>query len=187
MIILDTETTGLLAPSVSDPNKQPRIIDFAAVKIDPMTGAETDRYQTLLNPGVPLPEEITKITGYRDEDLKDAPTFEHVLPQLAEFFLGERAMLAHNLPFDHGLMRWELVRSGAEFRFPWPPMQLCSVQLFEAEFGRRMKLVQLYKAKLGRDLDQKHTAMADVEALLEIVRAERLYELELADVAAHAA
>lgn len=178
--MLDSETTGLLLPSVASADEQPRIIDFAAVKLDPCTGEETARIQMLINPLQTLPAEITKITGYTDSDLRDAPPFAAVLGRLIEFFLGERAMLAHNMPFDKGMLYWELVRLGRETAFPWPPQQLCTVAMYADEFGGKgPRLIALYEKKLGRKLDQKHTAMADVEALVEVVRADRLYELEL--------
>jgi DNA polymerase III alpha subunit (gram-positive type) len=177
MIIWDTETTGLLKPEALGAAAQPRIIDFAGIKIDNETGEEIVRLEFLVHPGCPITDEITKITGYKDSDFIGKPSFSAMLPMLAEFFLGERAMLAHNLPFDKGMLHWELVRLDQLTSFPWPVQQLCTVQLFMAEYGRRMKLTELYADKLGRKLDQKHTAMADAEALLEIVRSERLWEI----------
>lgn len=177
MIVFDTETTGLPVPEILGPEKQPRIIDIACVQLDPFTGEEVNRFETLINPGIPIPEEITKITGYTDEHVKDAPTFAEVLPYLVDFFLGERAMLSHNLPFDKSMLYWELMRCGAETAFPWPPVQVCSVETYIEEFGKRPRLIHLYERKTGRKLEQKHTAMADVEALLEIVQIDRLYEL----------
>lgn len=183
MIVLDTETTGLLLPSCASADEQPRIIDFAAVKVDRRTGRETARLSLLIHPSCTLPSEITKITGYTDKDLAQAPRFAACARTITNFFLGERCMLAHNMPFDKGMLYWELVRIGLETSFPWPPQQLCTVQMYAEEFfghagGRGPKLITLYETKLGRKLEQKHTAMADVEALLEIVRQERLYELE---------
>lgn len=177
MIIWDTETTGLLKPEALGAAAQPRIIDFAGIKIDNATGEEIGRLEFLVHPGCPITDEITKITGYKDSDFIGKPSFSSELPRLAEFFLGERAMLAHNLPFDKGMLHWELVRLDQLTSFPWPSQQLCTVQLFMAEYGRRMKLTELYADKLGKKLDQKHTAMADAEALLEVVRAERLWEV----------
>lgn len=177
MIILDTETTGLVLPSVADPHMQPRIIDFAAIQLDPFTGEEVNRVEFLLNPDRALDEDITRITGYKDSDVADAIRFAEALSDLCAFFVGENCMLAHNLAFDKAMLYWELVRLDAVTLFPWPPMQLCTVQLYEQEFGKFPKLTALYEKKLGRKLDQKHTAMADVEALVEIVQRERLYEL----------
>lgn len=175
MIIWDTETTGLLNPS-QDVKSQPRIIDLAAIQLDPFTGEEVNRFETLIFPDCTLPAEITKITGYRDSDVADAPRFAAVLPHWAEFCLGERAWLAHNLEFDSGMLYWELVRLGLERAFPYPPVGVCTAVMFRARLSR-VRLVDVYQAVLGKPLDQKHTAMADVEALVEVVRAERLYEL----------
>lgn len=177
MIVLDTETTGLLLPNVIDADKQPRIIDLAMVQLDPFTGEEVNRMETLINPGIPLPDEITKITGYTDADLADQPTFAEVLPWLVDFVLGETSMVAHNMPFDKGMLHWELVRLDKLTMFPWPPTQLCTAAHSTEKYGKRLRLIQLYERVLGRKLNQKHTAMADVEALVEVVRAERLYEL----------
>lgn len=182
MIIMDTETTGLLKPSCAALEEQPRIIDFAAVKLD-RCGAEIGRIEFLLYPSMSLPSEITKITGYTDADLKEAPLFVEMYSKLCSFFLGETSMLAHNMPFDKGMLLYELMRIGKETAFPWPMHQHCTVSMYADEFsghagGRGPKLVTLYEAKLGRKLEQKHHAMSDVEALVEIVRQERLYELQ---------
>lgn len=188
MIIFDTETTGLPLPSIADLSQQPHIIDFAAIKLAQvertvrrkihLVWEEVDRFQTLINPGVPLEAVITKLTGYTDSDLKDAPSFAQALDGIANFVLGQRSMLAHNLPFDKSMLMFELERLGMVTQFPWPMKQLCAVQLYEPEFGKRPRLIQLYEAKLGKPLEQKHTAMADAEALTEIVMKEELYALE---------
>lgn len=177
MIILDTETTGLVLPSAAALATQPRIIDLAAIKIDARTGEEVARFHTLLDPQTPLDADIQRITGYRDSDLVGAPVFVTVLAKLQRFFLGEWSVLAHNWPFDKAMLQHELERCDSALAFPWPPLQLCTVQLYSAEFVKNPKLTELYAAKCGRKLEQRHTAMADAEALLEIVRAERLHEL----------
>ena len=63
-IVLDTETTGL--GPIDD-----RIIEIAAVKYK--NGEAVDSFVTLVNPGVAIPERITKITGMTDKYLKKAP------------------------------------------------------------------------------------------------------------------
>ena len=179
MIIFDTETTGFVLPSVAPADQQPRIIDLAAVKMDPMSGEVYERIEFLLDPGMTLPSEITKITGLTDADLKGKPSFATVFPEVVDFFLGERCMLAHNLPFDKSMLYWELIRIGAETMFPYPPQQICTVNLFADEFGGKgPKLTALYESVMGIKLEQKHRAMADVEALVDIVRRRRIFELE---------
>lgn len=178
MICLDTETTGLTKPSAGGQEIQPRIIDLAMIKLSPETGAEIGRIEFLIQPEIPLDKDIQRITGYKDEDLLGKPLFSEVLPIVEQFCIGEMCWIAHNLNFDRDMIFWELVRLGRERAFPWPPQQLCTVQLYEPELGRRAKLTELYERKLGRPLAQKHTAMADVEALVEVIRKEELFRLE---------
>jgi DNA polymerase III subunit epsilon len=177
VIILDTETTGLLKPAVLDAHQQPKIIDFAAKKLDDHTGELIDQIEFLCNPGQPLEAIITKITGLTDSDLVGQPPFSYYVSRLGEFFRGERCMVAHNLPFDKGLLFWELQRLDLVTSFPWPTQQLCTVQLHIEEFGHRPKLTELYESRTGRKLAQKHRAMADVDALEEIIRKDQLWSL----------
>lgn len=62
----DTETTGV-HPDVD------RIIQIGVVKVYP-DGKMTE-YEMLVNPGIPIPCEATKIHGITDDDVKDAPRF----------------------------------------------------------------------------------------------------------------
>jgi DNA polymerase-3 subunit epsilon len=172
MIILDTETTELLKPEIADLSAQPHIIEIAMIKVDEEGEyAEQDRYEALLNPGVPLDEETHKrITGLRETDIIQCPTFLELRDELCEFVRGEHRLVAHNLPFDLGVLVCELRRIGMEFAFPYPPVQICTVERTKHLLGRRLKLTELYKMKLGRELEQRHRAMSDAEALVEIVK-----------------
>lgn len=177
MIVFDTETTGLLKHEAAPLHEQPRIIDIACIKISDVDGSELARFETLLNPQRDIELIITKITGYTNEQLRKAPTFADVLPNLAHFFLGQASMLAHNMPFDKGMMFYELLHVDSATKFPWPMQQFCTVQMYMDDFGRRPKMTELYERKTGNILDQRHTAMADAEALLEIVRVDKLWLL----------
>ncbi len=167
-LVFDTETTGLLKPSGSPLAEQPRIIELALVETD---GARILRSGAwLLDPGCELSEEITKITGLRTEDVRGKPKFVELLEELiADWFLGATGMLAHNMPFDHGMLLTELRHLGREHRFPWPPAQMCTVDEFLHLHGRRMKLTELYEQTFGRPLAQTHRALDDTTALAEIV------------------
>lgn len=174
MIIFDTETTGLLKPEVADLSQQPYIIEIGLLKIDGKY-RETDRYSALVHPPIPLDEELHKrITGLTNADLKDAPTFLELVDELAEFFLGETTLVAHNLPFDLGMLTNELRRIGREFAFPYPPQQICTVARTKHLTGERLHLPELYERVLKRKLKQTHRAMDDVMALTEIVRGMKL-------------
>ncbi len=175
MIVLDTETTDFTKPEMADLVSQPHMIEIALIKLNPKTYAPVDRYEALMKPGVPLnSEQHKKITGLTDESLAGAPIFLELVDELAEFFLGESLLISHNLEFDRGVLVCELRRIGREYAFPFPPQQICTVERTKHLLGRRLKLAELYELKLGRKLNQKHRAMSDAEALVEIVRHMRI-------------
>ena len=177
-LVYDTETTGLTLPSTAALEAQPHIIEFAVavVNTDFPTAIVTDEHSWLINPGVPITDEITKITGLTDADVKDKPTFAQLLPEITKVFLGAQGLVAHNLPFDLDLLTFELRRIGKERAFPYPPQQLCTVAAYHHLKGRRMKMTELYKHVLGKELAQTHRAMDDVRALVEILLADGALE-----------
>jgi ATP-dependent DNA helicase DinG len=90
LVSLDLETTG------TDPARD-TIIEIGAVKF---RGEEVlDEFSTLVNPGRPIPHEITVLTGIRNEDVADAPRLASVLPRLAAF-VGDRTVVGHSVDFD---------------------------------------------------------------------------------------
>lgn len=170
MIIWDTETTGLLKPDVADLAEQPYIIEIAMIKVDE-DYQPVDSYEALIFPGVPLEDEVhKKISGIQNADLLDCPTFLELFEEIADFVRGEKTWVAHNLAFDLGVLTCDLKRIGKEFAFPYPTNQICTVDRSKHIKGRRMKLTELYEHCMGIGLKQQHRAMADVAALLEIVK-----------------
>jgi DNA polymerase III epsilon subunit family exonuclease len=171
--IFDTETTGLLKPQVADLAQQPKIIEFALSIIDDDYNVLSE-HEWLIHPGELITPEITKITGITDDKLRGKPSFIEVLPEIQRALRGVDRIIAHNLPFDMGMLVNELKRIGREYAFPYPPEQVCTVQLAsDLIFGRRARMIELYEKTTGRKLDQKHRALDDVHALLEIVRVQR--------------
>lgn len=163
-VIFDTETTGLLLPSTAPLEKQPRIIEIGAVKVDLDTEEVFDEVSQLINPECELDPKITKITGIKPEDLADKPTFVQVLPVLQRLFRGAEFLVCHNAPFDVGMLKNELRRAEV-WDFPWPGHTVCTVAEYTHMFGRRPKLTELYERVLGEPLAQTHRALDDVKAL----------------------
>ncbi|MCR5623818.1 MAG: PHP domain-containing protein, partial [Lachnospiraceae bacterium] len=93
-VVFDIETTGIGA-------KTHKIIEFGAVKV--VNGEIKDRYSTFVNPETPIPYNITKLTSITDEDVKDSPTIEKILPEFLEFSKGS-ILVAHNAGFDYGFV-----------------------------------------------------------------------------------
>lgn len=175
ILVFDTETTGLPLHPDAPLEKQPKIIELGAALLD-RSGAVVDTFQQLLNPGEPITDEITKITGITNDQLTGQPTFAAVLPRLREFFGRAFAVFAHNLPFDRTMLRLDLRRAGCE-DFPWPAAEYCTVGLHRNIWGRNPKLVELYEHAMGRPLPQTHRALDDVMALVEVVQALDLHTM----------
>lgn len=175
MIIFDTETTDLLKPDIADLSAQPHIIEIAMARVCETTYKVLETYVSLVNPEVPLDEEMhKKISKLTNADLKDQPTFLELYQEIADFYLGEHKWVAHNLEFDKGVLVCELRRIGKEYAFPFPPNQICTVNATKHLKGHRLRLVELYELKLKRKLEQKHRALSDVMALAEIVKEMKL-------------
>lgn len=170
IILLDTETTGLLGPTALPIEDQPHIIEIGLLKLDGDTLEEIEEFTALIDPRQPLSREITKINGLRDRDLKGKPTFPTLYPRLVDFFLGARTLVAHNLPFDRGLLAGELFRIGKMLEFPWPPSQICTAEQTEHLRGKLLKQDALYELITGEAANQTHRAGDDIRQLEVIVR-----------------
>lgn len=166
-LIFDTETTGLILHRQAKDELQPRIIEWGGLLVGP-GGEELEEFNTLIDPRVPIPEKITKITGITAEDVAGQPTFSMVIPALSALFSRADVLVAHNLPFDRRMMELELHRAGTLDKWPWPKHMLCTVQEHAEEWGHRPKLVELYEFYMGQKLAQSHRAIDDVRALKEI-------------------
>ena len=93
-IVLDIETTGLS-------KRRHAITEIAAAKIK--KNKIVDEFHSLVNPEVPIPQFITRLTGITNKMVKKAPTISKVLPDFLEF-LGSSTIIAHNASFDYGFL-----------------------------------------------------------------------------------
>lgn len=94
-VTLDFETTGLYSAW---------IVEVAVVAADGQVLLDT-----LVNPQVPIPADATLIHGITDDDVRAAPTFTQILPDLARALHGKRVVI-YNAAFDTGILRDELDR-----------------------------------------------------------------------------
>ncbi len=100
--VVDLETNGLRPRS-------DRIVEVAVCQLDAQAVLERS-YATLVNPGGEVGR--TDIHGIRPEDVRGAPNFAEVAPQLWELLRG-RVLVAHPASFDIPFLASELRRCGA--------------------------------------------------------------------------
>lgn len=175
LIIYDTETTGLVKHPNAPLAKQPSMIEFGAAALSLKNGKVMKTLRTFVHPGEEVTSEITRITSITNEDLLKAPTFLQAWSSTILPFLRKGSIvLAHNEPFDRAIVEYELKRANKTFKWP---QTFCTISLYRERWGRDMKLTELYATIMGKELDQKHRALSDVEALVEIVQKENLWRL----------
>ena len=166
-VVFDTETTGLIENTAIPLKSQPHIIELCAVKLRlPPDGEpeEVGMFSSLFHPGFKVEEETTKITGITNDMLLTAVPFASKLRELQRFFFGTHIMVGHNLPYDRDMLHIELRRLQMEYKFPWPPRHLCTVELSETLKGFRLGLNDLHEELLGVRFSEHHRAEPDTRA-----------------------
>lgn len=103
VVAFDLETTGLTPVAH-------RIVEIAAVKS--YGGRVLRTFHSLVDPEIPIPQEVVRIHGITDELVAGQPRITEVLPGFVEF-VGSSLLVAHNAPFDMGFLSYELLRMSA--------------------------------------------------------------------------
>jgi DNA polymerase-3 subunit epsilon len=100
--VLDLETTGGSAKSCE-------ITEIGAVKY--RGGDLVATFQTLVDPGLPIPPSITILTGITQAMVFEAPQIATALPSFLEF-IGDSVVVGHNVRFDLSFLNAAAVRLG---------------------------------------------------------------------------
>jgi DNA polymerase III subunit epsilon len=156
--VVDLETTGG-SPTDS------RITEIGAVRL--RGGERIGAFQTLVDPGVPIPPFITHLTGIGDDAVLGAPSISEVLPTLDEFARG-CVFVAHNARFDFSFVNAELQAHGYPL-LPGPPV--CTARLArrvvwpDVPNVRLQTLAQYFRTAVR----PTHRALADAEACAEVL------------------
>jgi DNA polymerase-3 subunit epsilon len=157
LAIFDLETTGTNIGA-------DRIVEICIIKIHPDGHEETMTRR--LNPGIPIPPEVTAIHGIGDEDVKNELKFSEIGPQIMQF-LSNCDMGGYNSnKFDVPLLVEEFLR--AELDFELKGRRFVDVQnIFHKMEPRTLKAA--YKFYCSRDLENAHSAEADTRATYEVL------------------
>jgi len=103
-VAFDVETTGL-SPIAC------RLVELSGVKFNLARG-QMGTFSTLINPGQPIPLEVSALHGITDEMVKEAPDAACALGQFFQWLDGPGAVLmAHNANFDVEFIKVEALRS----------------------------------------------------------------------------
>lgn len=155
--VIDIETTGLRAGT-------DKITEIAIVKFD---GSQViDTYNTLINPEIRIPPQITRLTGITNEMVQDAPYFYEVAKEIVEWTEGA-VFVAHNVNFDYRFIQQEFKSLGYTFS----KKKLCTVRMSRKAFPglKSYSLGNLIK-RFGIEVKDRHRALDDALATAELLR-----------------
>ncbi len=154
-VVFDIETTGF-SPVYN------RIIEIGAVKV--CGGKIVDHFSAFVNPEVPIPFEIEKLTGIRDDMVVEAEKIESVLPQFLQFSEG-CMLVAHNAGFDMSFIMENCDRQGIKHDFTYIDTVGMARVMLPAQAKHTLDAVA---KTLGVSLLNHHRAVDDAEATAEI-------------------
>lgn len=151
--VIDTETTGL----------NPR---FARVVEITVLGANGDIiFDSLINPGISIPAEVSQIHGISDHDVVEAPTISGIWNELAATIEG-KILVAYNSQYDRSILQFEALRHGLE---PIASVWDCAMKRYSAYVGA-------WDSRFGNYRFQKlpsagHRSRLDCKVTLDLLRA----------------
>lgn len=147
-VVFDIETTGLYA-------EKDKITEIGAVKL--FNGKVCDTFSTFVNPGIPIPEFITRLTGINDAMVVDAPGIDEALDSFLAY-VGDLPVVAHNASFDTGFIKFNARAAGKKF----DNIIIDTLQMSRNMFPKLGKYKLDVVAKhLGVKLENHHRAVND--------------------------
>ena len=179
LLVLDTETTGLLPRDRTDYDAYPHLVQLSLRTYDTETRVKSAR-NIIVDPGVAIPPEAAAIHGITDAiakakgvSTKDALLFLAIAVDTCD------RIVAHNYDFDSAVVSGELRRTGLlDFVRPLRARSYCTMKegvlLCRIHASRRdgshyhkyPKLIQLYKHLFLAEPEHLHDAHVDTAATL---------------------
>lgn len=154
---VDVETTGL-SPTYD------RVIEIGIIRVE--RGKVVEKFESLVNPGGLLPQEITSLTSITNEQLAKAPSFWEIKGEVGQLLEGA-IFAAHNVRFDYSFLRNEFKRMEVSFS----PKQFCTAKLSRYLYPRYSHhSVDSLIDRFGINCDNRHRALADSEVIWEFFK-----------------
>ena len=160
LAFFDLETTGVMVSN-------DRIVEVLNLKVSP--GGKEETRTLKVNPEMPIPAESSMFHGIYDEDVKDLPTFRERAQEIADFIADADLAGYNSNKFDVPMLMEEFLRAGVDFSLDG--RSFVDVQnIFHQMEQRTLKAA--YKFYCNENLDNAHTAEADVKATYEVLKAQ---------------
>ncbi len=156
----DLETTGVNIGT-------DRIVEIAILKVFP-DGKEMVKTWRI-NPQIPIPIQATLVHGITNEMVAHEPTFQQIAPQIVELLKDADLAGYNSNKFDIPLLAEELLRNG--FEFDLDKHKTIDVQVVFYKMEPRT-LSAAYKFYCDKNLENAHSAEADIRATYEVLKAQ---------------
>lgn len=184
LIVFDLETT-------SSRSEEAKILEIG-FQLFTAAGLVKE-WRTLVNPGTPIPPEVTKIHGITDDMVRGCrvcggrggdllterapcscekfapwPAFIQIAPNVAKGF-SDCDFAGKNIRYDLRVMATRMAAVGVPWSYAGARI-ICADRL--EQLGEPRDLTTLYKRRTGKDLEDAHSAMNDVRATTELIVAQ---------------
>ncbi len=157
--VVDVETTGW-SPAAA------RITEIGAVRL--RAGRVTGEFSTLVDPGMPVPDDIEALTGITSQMVSTAPQAADALPALLGFAHG-CVLAAHNAPFDLGF----LIAACGACGLSWPGFPVLDTVAVARQVLVGSEVPDCKLATLAAFFDvpapPRHRALADARATAAVL------------------
>lgn len=157
VVVIDIETTGL------SPHTE-QVIEVAMVRYE---GGQKHTLAELVNPHRYIPSYITRLTGITSADVQDAPDLPQVLHRAIPLLEGATLVL-HNASFDLSFLKPEFERMGYILEHKVIDTLAWSRKALPGLPRKNLDaLIQAFDLEVS---SQRHRALSDAEATLELAR-----------------
>jgi DNA polymerase-3 subunit epsilon/CBS domain-containing protein len=156
-IAIDTETTGLDV-------RVARLVQFGAIRIRGEVVQKSERMSALVNPGVAIPAQASRVHGIFAEHLAGADDFATLAPVM-ETFLGSAILIGHTIGYDIAILRREYELAGRTWTEP-RTIDIRILARLTSAAGPHDDLESICGA-LGIEITGRHSAIGDAVAAAE--------------------